>query len=77
MSPTGPLIDLADQLKGVDVVIGDHQNFQVISRRPGNKVLVTENLSKGVRFTRIRLVVDPLTKATVYSTADPRPHTEP
>jgi len=68
-NPTGPIIDLADQLTGVDVVIGDHTDFQVISRRP-NGVLVTENRSKGVRFTRIRLVVDPSTKSVVYSTAD-------
>ena len=68
-NPTGPLLDLADQLTGVDVVIGDHQNAQVVSRR-SNGILVTENLSKGVRFTRIRLVVDPSTKRVVYSTAD-------
>jgi 2',3'-cyclic-nucleotide 2'-phosphodiesterase (5'-nucleotidase family) len=32
--------------------------------------LVTENLSKGVRFTRIRLIVDTKSKAVVYKTAD-------
>ena len=42
---------------GVDAVIGDHTDFQVLARRP-NGVLVTENRSKGVRFTRVRLVVD-------------------
>jgi 2',3'-cyclic-nucleotide 2'-phosphodiesterase (5'-nucleotidase family) len=68
-NPTGPLIDLANALTGVDAVIGDHTNFQVVSTRP-NGVLVTENLSKGVRFTRIRLVVDTSTKAVVYKTAD-------
>ena len=68
-SPTGPLPTLADSLTGVDVLIGDHTGFQVLSRRP-NGVLVTENLSKGVRFTRIRIVVDPATKAAVYTTAD-------
>ena len=30
-APVGPLVDLADQLKGVDAVIGDHTNFQVLS----------------------------------------------
>ena len=30
-SPTGPLIDLANQLTGVDAVIGDHTNFQVLT----------------------------------------------
>jgi 2',3'-cyclic-nucleotide 2'-phosphodiesterase (5'-nucleotidase family) len=68
-SPTGPLIDLADQLTGVDAVIGDHTNFQVLTTRP-NGTLVTENLSKGVRFTRVRLVVDTTTKTVVYKTAD-------
>ncbi|MCI0555948.1 MAG: alkaline phosphatase family protein [Anaerolineae bacterium] len=68
-APTGPLIDLADQLTGVDAVIGDHTNFQVISTRP-NGVLVTENLSRGVRFTRVRLVLDSSTKSVMYKTAD-------
>jgi 2',3'-cyclic-nucleotide 2'-phosphodiesterase (5'-nucleotidase family) len=68
-NPTGPLLDLADQLTGADVVIGDHTDFQVVSRRP-NGVLSTENRSKGIRFTRIRLVVDGSTKMAVYTTAD-------
>jgi 2',3'-cyclic-nucleotide 2'-phosphodiesterase (5'-nucleotidase family) len=68
-NPVGPLIDLADQLSGVDVVIGDHTNFQVLTTRP-NGILVVENLSKGVRFTRVRLIVDTSTKAVVYKTAD-------
>jgi 2',3'-cyclic-nucleotide 2'-phosphodiesterase (5'-nucleotidase family) len=68
-SPTGPLIDLADQLTGVDAVIGDHTNFQVLTTRP-NGVLVTEHLSKGVRFTRVRLVLDTSAKTVVYKTAD-------
>ena len=68
-NPTGPLIDLADQLTGVDAVIGDHTNFQVLTTRP-NGTLVVENLSKGVRFTRVRLIVDTSTKAVVYKTAD-------
>ncbi|HLO28866.1 MAG TPA: 5'-nucleotidase C-terminal domain-containing protein, partial [Anaerolineales bacterium] len=68
-NPSGPLIDLADSLTGVDAIIGDHTNFQVITKRP-NGILVTENLSKGVRFTRVRLVVDTNTKTVVYKTAD-------
>ena len=68
-NPTGPLITLADALDDVDVVIGDHTNFQVVSSRP-NGVLVTENLSKGARFTRIRLVIDTSTKSVIYKTAD-------
>jgi len=68
-SPTGPLIDLADALTSVDALIGDHSNFQVLATRP-NGTLVVENLSKGVRFTRVRLIVDTNTKEVVYKTAD-------
>jgi 2',3'-cyclic-nucleotide 2'-phosphodiesterase (5'-nucleotidase family) len=68
-NPTGPAVGLADALTGVDVLIGDHTDFQVISRR-SNGVLLTENRSKGLRFTRIRIVVDPTTKEAVYTTAD-------
>jgi 2',3'-cyclic-nucleotide 2'-phosphodiesterase (5'-nucleotidase family) len=68
-APTGPLVDLADDVVGVDAVIGDHTNFQVLTTR-ANGVLLVENLSKGVRFTRVRLVVDKSEKAVVYKTAD-------
>ena len=67
--PTGPLIDLADQLTGVDAVVGDHTDFQVISQR-ANGTLVVENRSKGVRFSRIRLVLDSSRGKVVYKTAD-------
>ena len=68
-APVGPLVDLADNVTNVDAVIGDHTDQQVLTTRP-NGVLVTENRSKGIRFTRVRLVVDPATKAVVYKTAD-------
>lgn len=68
-SPTGPLAHLADGLQGVDAVVGDHTGFQVVATRP-NGILVTENLSKGVRFTRLRLVLDASTGGIVYKTAD-------
>jgi len=68
-NPTGELIDVADAVVGVDAVLGDHSNFQTISYR-SNGVLVTENLSKGIRFTRIRLVLDASTQTVVYKTAD-------
>src|SRR6185312_8475140 len=67
-NPTGPLIDLADNVTNVDAVIGDHTDMQVLTTRP-NGVLVTENRSKGIRFTRVRLVVDSSTKKVVYKTA--------
>ncbi len=68
-APTGPLVDLADALTGVDAVIGDHTDFQVIAFRP-NGTLVVENRSRGIRFTRVRLVLDASTKQVVYKTAD-------
>lgn len=68
-NPAGPLIDLADNVQNVDAVIGDHTSFQVLTMRP-NGVLVTENLSRGIRFTRVRLVVDTTTDQVVYKTAD-------
>jgi 2',3'-cyclic-nucleotide 2'-phosphodiesterase (5'-nucleotidase family)/predicted AlkP superfamily phosphohydrolase/phosphomutase len=68
-NPTGPLVDLADDLVGVDVALGDHSNFQTIDVRP-NGTLIAENLSKGIRFTRTRLIVDPGSKTVIYKTAD-------
>ncbi|MFL5733439.1 MAG: 5'-nucleotidase C-terminal domain-containing protein [Chloroflexia bacterium] len=74
-NPAGPVVNLADgiDLSGgkpvVDVVIGDHTDFQVVSYRP-NGVLLTENRSKGIRFTRIRIVMDTGSKQVVYKTAD-------
>ena len=68
-SPTGPLIDLANNVTNVDAVIGDHTDFQVVTTLP-NGVLVTENRSKGIRFTRVRLIVDTSAKQVVYKTAD-------
>ncbi len=67
--PTGPLVALADSLEGVNAVLGDHTDFQTIDTRP-NGVLITENRSRGIRFTRIRVVVDTSTKAVIYMTAD-------
>ena len=68
-APTGPVVDLADAVDNVDVVIGDHTDFQVLSRR-SNGTLLVENRSKGLRFTRVSLVVDPATAATIYTSAD-------
>ena len=67
--PTGDLIDIADGVKNVDVVIGDHDDLQVDAVR-SNGVLVTENRGKGIRFTRIRIVIGPGKQGVVYKTAD-------
>jgi 2',3'-cyclic-nucleotide 2'-phosphodiesterase (5'-nucleotidase family) len=68
-NPTGPVVDLADNVTNVDAVIGDHTDFQVLTTRP-NGVLLVENRSKGLRFTRVRLVMDTRTQDVVYKTAD-------
>ena len=68
-APTGPLVDLADNVSNVDAVIGDHTDQQVLATR-SNGILVTENRSKGLRFTRVRLVIDRDTDRVVYKTAD-------
>ena len=60
---------MADQLEGVDVVVGDHTDVQVSAVRP-NGTLLVENRSKGVMFTRVRLVVDIESGELVYRTAD-------
>ena len=55
----GPLIDLANKLRGFDVVLGDHTDMQfegVI-----NDALVVENRSRGLTYSRINLTVDPRT----------------
>jgi len=41
----------------------------VLATRP-NGTLVVENRPKGIRFTRVRLIVDTSTKEVVYKTAD-------
>ena len=69
-NPFGPLVALSDAVTGsVDAIVGDHTNFQALDTRP-NGTLMTENLSKGVRFTRLRLVVDKSEHRVVYKTAD-------
>ena len=67
--PTGPVVEVTDQLEGVDVVVGDHTDVQVSAVRP-NGTLLVENRSKGVMFTRVRLVVDVERGELVYRTAD-------
>jgi 2',3'-cyclic-nucleotide 2'-phosphodiesterase (5'-nucleotidase family) len=69
VAPTGPGIEAADQFRRVQQIILDHEDFQVISRRP-NGALLTQNRSKGIRFTRVRIVIDAIRKNVVYATAD-------
>jgi 2',3'-cyclic-nucleotide 2'-phosphodiesterase (5'-nucleotidase family)/predicted AlkP superfamily phosphohydrolase/phosphomutase len=65
----GPLLDTATKFQNVDIVLGDHTNFQLNVVGPHN-MIITENLSKGLRFTRVRLVIDPKSGRVVYRTAD-------
>ena len=56
-APTGQLMDIANAVTGVDVVLGDHTHTEYITTAP-NGVLVTESPNSGTQFTRIRIVVD-------------------
>ncbi|MBA2359433.1 MAG: 5'-nucleotidase C-terminal domain-containing protein [Actinobacteria bacterium] len=75
--PFGPLTELAQKISPpgassnglVDVLIGDHSDFQVLTTGYHN-MLIAENRSRGVRFTRIRVVMDPKTGRVVYRTGD-------
>jgi 2',3'-cyclic-nucleotide 2'-phosphodiesterase (5'-nucleotidase family) len=67
---TGPLIDLADSLGGyVSAVIGGNTHIQAMTTRP-NGVFVAESQNSGLRFTRLRVVFDPASKAVTYVTGD-------
>jgi 2',3'-cyclic-nucleotide 2'-phosphodiesterase (5'-nucleotidase family)/predicted AlkP superfamily phosphohydrolase/phosphomutase len=68
-NPTGPLIDIIDAAKGIDVAIGGHTDTQVLATRP-NGVLMVEDRDKGALFTRIRIVYDDISHTVVYKTAD-------
>jgi len=69
IDPAGPLVDFANSLSNVDVVVGDHSDQQVLASTSSG-ILVTENRSKGLRFTRIRIVIGDGKDGVVYKTAD-------
>lgn len=56
-NPTGPLIDYAKAVAGVDVIFGDHTNVEV--NQVINKILVVEAPSYGAKYARVQLTVDP------------------
>ncbi|MBA3365225.1 MAG: 5'-nucleotidase C-terminal domain-containing protein [Actinobacteria bacterium] len=76
-APWGPLTELAEAISPpgagsnglVDALIGDHSDNQVNTIGYHN-MLITENRSYGVRFTRIRLTIERETGRVVYRTAD-------
>jgi 2',3'-cyclic-nucleotide 2'-phosphodiesterase (5'-nucleotidase family) len=63
----GELVDFAEALDGVDVVIGDHTDFQYARVHGG--ALVVENLSKGLTYAKTNLTVVPGTGVTAKSAA--------
>jgi 2',3'-cyclic-nucleotide 2'-phosphodiesterase (5'-nucleotidase family) len=54
-TPFGELIDLANAVKGVDVIFGDHTDVQYTGMHNG--VLVVEARSKGVSYSRTQVTV--------------------
>ena len=61
----GELVDFAEAVKGVDVVIGDHTDFQY-ARLHGD-ALVVENKSKGLTYAKTQLTVLPGSGVTAKS----------
>nr|MBA2440599.1 5'-nucleotidase C-terminal domain-containing protein [Thermoleophilaceae bacterium] len=53
----GELVDFAEAVRGVDVVLGDHTDFQYA--RVHGDALVVENRSKGLTYARTNLTVVP------------------
>ena len=66
--PTGPLMDLANQLQGFDVILGDHTNVQV--NEMVNGALVVENKSSGVTYAKVTLAFDDATQRVNARTAE-------
>ena len=56
-APVGPLVDLANNVGGFDVIFGDHTDVQF--QGVINDQLVLENRSRGLTYARTTLTVDP------------------
>lgn len=54
---TGPLRDFAEDVQGVDLIMGDHTDFEFAGVING--ALVVENKSKGATYSKTELVIDP------------------
>jgi len=52
---TGPLVDFANAVTGYDLILGDHTDVQYSGIHNG--ALVTENRSKGLTYSKVRLTV--------------------
>lgn len=64
-NPSGPLIEFAQGLAGVDVVLGDHTDFELVTNINGT--LVVENKSKGRTYARVRMTVNTARGVTAKS----------
>lgn len=53
----GPLVDFANGVMGFDLILGDHTDFQYSDSING--ALVTENRSKGLTYSVVKMTVDP------------------
>ena len=76
--PTGPLIDLAKELRGVDVLLGDHTYWQVnqpIIGRDNQPVWVVQSVPNGVTFSEVRLAINELDGEAVGVAVDQFPTT--
>ncbi|NUT54627.1 MAG: bifunctional metallophosphatase/5'-nucleotidase [Thermoleophilia bacterium] len=63
----GELVHFANAVQGVDVVIGDHTDFQYARVHGG--ALVVENKSKGLTYAKTKLTVLPGSGVTAKSTS--------
>lgn len=63
----GPLVDFAKGVSGFDLILGDHTDFQYDDTING--ALVTENRSKGLTYSVVKLTVDPKNGVTSKSVA--------
>lgn len=61
----GPLVDFAKGVSGFDLILGDHTDFQFSETING--ALVTENRSRGLTYSVVRLTVGPNSGVTSKS----------
>jgi 2',3'-cyclic-nucleotide 2'-phosphodiesterase (5'-nucleotidase family) len=61
----GPLVDFANGVTGFDLILGDHTDFQYEATING--ALVTENRSKGLTYSVVKMTVDPRQGVTAKS----------
>ena len=69
--PFGELIDLANAVEGVDVILGDHTDVQYAGVH--NDVLVVETRSKGLSYAKTQLTVTPGQGVTAKSASFVQP----